>query len=288
MSTTGKTHPMHPMHLYLRHLTDIGHPATTVDTYAVALRRAAAELPAGLRAYDHELEHWLGGCGAPSTRNVYRAALQGFYRWAVRQEHIDQDPAAGLAPVRLRRGVPRPASLAELGSILEHTVDPVRLWAVLAAYAGARCIEIARLDRRDVTEQTVRLHGKGDRERLVPTHPQLWAAVCGLPGGLIAGGRTRRQVSSRAAAAFDHIGLPDVTMHRLRHLAGTLWQQATGDIRVTQELLGHASVATTMVYTAVSDEAMRRAVLAMPAVTGAAAESSADDPPETPAAHPTL
>lgn len=278
MTTTSHPQTMHPIDLYLQHLADIGRPRTTIDTYATPLRRAQAELPHGLCALPEELERWLGSLRSSSSRNTYRAALRGFYSWALKRHLIDQNPAIDLEPVKRRRTTPRPATLEQLGTILERAEDPVRLWALVAAYAGARCIEISRLERKDITEDTTYLWGKGDKERAVPTHPQVWAAVRDLPPGLLAGGRTANRVSNAAAKVFDRIGVPDVTLHRLRKLAGTLWQQATGDIRVTQELLGHASVATTMVYTAVSDAAMRRAVLAIPSLTSGAAAPTAAGP----------
>lgn len=280
MTTASQTPEMtHPVDLYLQHLAHVGHPTTTTRTYRTVLRRADRELPGGLCSHDYEIEAWLGSHHHPSTRNVYRAALQGFYAWAVKRQLITYNPAAEIEAARRVRGIPRPASLTELATILERAENPVRLWAIIAAYEGARCIEISRLNRTDITQETTYLYGKGDKHRVVPTHPELWIAVRDLPPGLLAGGRSPNRISNHAAEIMDRIGVPDVTMHRLRHLAGTLWQQATGDIRVTQQLLGHASVATTMVYTAVSDAAMRRAVLAIPSVTGASAAPNADGPP---------
>lgn len=268
------THPadLDRIDAYVAHLSTLGHPDTTTQTYRAALNRAARELPAGLCAVPDELLAWLATLRSASARQTYRAALRGFYDWAINRGGLQgANPAAGLPTVRRKRGLPRPCTLDELATILDRARQPVRLWAMLAAYAGTRCCEIARLRREDVTETMTWLHGKGDKQRQVPTHPAVWAAVAGLPPGLLAGGRNAHCVSHRGAAEFDRIGLPEVTLHRLRHLAGTLWQAATGDVRVTQELLGHASVATTMVYTAVSNTQMRAAVLAVPTLSASAA-----------------
>lgn len=280
MSTMRQDRVMQPADAYLAHLTAIGHPKTTIDTYRCALRRASIELPAGLLSVHDEIEQWLATRRASSTRNVYRAALRGFYEYALRRGMISENPAADLAPIKRRTGLPRPVPLDQLAHILENAAEPERLWYTVAAYAGARCCEIARLDRADVDEHTIYLHGKGDRERLVPTHPMVWAAVRDLPQGPLAGGRNAAAVSSRGNRRLDRLGLPAVTMHRLRHTAGTLWQAAVGDTRVTQQLLGHASLQTVQIYTAVSDTSMRAAVLAMPSITvGAATAADAGSEP---------
>jgi integrase/recombinase XerC len=254
---------------WLDHLTAVGHPATTRDTYRCVLTRASRELPHGLgQALPEELVTWLGTHRSLATRGAYRAALTSFYRWVCSTRRLKgPNPAADLPRIKRPRRLPRPVEHHELALILEDAAEPVRTWAVIAAYAGARCCEIARLDRADVSEQSTRLHGKGDRQRSVPTHPAVWAAVAGLPAGLVAAGRTPWQVSHAGASEFRRLGVAG-GLHRLRHYFGTHVQAAVRDLRVTQELLGHASPATTAVYTAVSDSAMRAAVLALPHTQG--------------------
>lgn len=262
----------HHHHLtdWLDHLRRAGRSATTIETYRITLQRAAAQLPYGLLATTDELATWIARVPGRNTRASYAVALRGFYRWCVRTGRITADPTAELAAATHQRGLPRPVQHDELAMLLTRARDPYRLWCLLAAYAGLRCCEIARLDRCDVTEQAVTvLRGKGDRPRVVPTHPQLWAALVGHPAGPVAGGRSARRVSTGIARECDRVGLPAVTAHRLRHWAGTWWQAATGDVRVTQELLGHASPTTTAIYTAVSDQSRKRAVLALPALTAA-------------------
>jgi integrase/recombinase XerC len=144
---------------------------------------------------------------------------------------------------------------------------------VLAAYAGLRCCEIAQLDRSDITEQAVTIRrGKGGRPGVVPTHPAVWAAVRDLPLGPLAwddhGGVASSQwVSIRTAVYYRrqlglHFGL-----HRLRHWYGTSAYRATRDIRVVQELMRHATPATTAGYTLVDDEERAAAVRALPTLT---------------------
>jgi integrase len=254
--------------LYLLHIVGQRSPET-IRTYATALRRAHAQLPYGLPGASlDELEAWLWQPGwKPATRSTYRGALREFFAWAYRGGELDQNTAADLPRVKRGRRIPRPTSDQQTRLILTAAAEPVRLWSTIAAYAGARCCEIARLDRGDVTEHTVRLWGKGDHERLVPTHPALWAAVRDLPAGRVAGGATARDVSRLCSAEYRRLGMagpPPVTAHRLRHWAATVWLAAIGDLRVVQELLGHASPATTAGYAMPSPAAMRAAVAGAP------------------------
>lgn len=260
---------------YLDHLTTSGSPRTTVDTYRYALRSAARALPHGLGgSYPEELAAWLATLGR-GTQLTYRAALRGFYAHHQRTgEHVGPDPTTDLPRVRRPRRLPRPVEHDQLALILARATEPVRRWAVIAAYAGARCCEIARLDRADISEQVTYLHGKGDAERLVPTHPAVWEAVADLPAGPIAGGRSPHEVSRLGSRAFRELGLTGVTMHRLRHWHATWFHAAAGDPRITQQQLGHANLATVQVYTAVSDAAMRAAVLGLPRFNGASGDAA--------------
>lgn len=278
--TTARQHDgmpdIHHVEAYLRQLTLAGYRHTTIKTYRGVLLRAVHQLPRGLCAYPDELAEWIARGDSRNTRATSAAALRGFYRWCQHTGRLTYNPMDDVATVGHKRGYPRPVTHDELARLLTGAREPYRLWCLLAAYAGARCIEISRLHRDDITQETVYLAGKGDRDRAVPTHPAIWAAIADLPPGPVAACNAAR-VSAQVSRECHRLGLTGVTAHRLRHWAGTWWQAATGDVRVTQELLGHASPATTAVYTAVSDQARRAAVLGLPviAATGAAGAPTA-------------
>jgi integrase/recombinase XerC len=255
---------------YRRALAAHGHAKGTIDTYLVILRRLDRELPYGLAgAHTDELaEYALTAQRSPATRALYRAALRSFFGWATdpRDPRLDYDPSRHLPAQRVPRGTARPVSDRQLAAILAWAREPYRTWYVLAAYAGLRCVEIAALRRDDVTPETVYVHGKGGHTRTVPTHPLVWATVKDLPDGPLApanrkaiAGRGNRHLRSIAARA---------TMHQLRKWYGTTALDACGNLRVVQDLLGHASPATTAVYTAVSTRQQRSAVLALPDLSG--------------------
>ena len=261
---------------FVRHLCDLGRAESTVTTYADLLCRLDRNLPEGL-AYacaDELREAIHTDDRKPGTRHLYRAAAVAFYRWAcdASDPWLDYNPTPHLPAVKVNARAPRPVTHEQLRDILNRARDPYRAWYLLASAEGLRCVEISRLDREDITERDTWLRGKGGRERIVPTHPAVWAAVADLPRGPVArtpdGSRRadRRQVRERANwYAQNRLGHRDITMHRLRHWYGTYVHKAAGgDIRVAQELLGHASPTTTQVYVATVDDAARAAVHALP------------------------
>lgn len=257
-----------------------GRSQNTRDLRRRVLGAADRDLPYGLHAAsDVELQRWLyrpddEWCG--STKADYYQALAQFYAyWKGRRGGLSfnpfEDDEEFPRPTR-KNGVPRPVTHEQLERILTHGRDPIDLWAAIAAYQGARCIEISNLDREHIDAEATWLRGKGGKERFVPTHALVWAMVRDLPPGPIARDRygrrrTPKWISNTAAAHFKgDLGMPDVTMHRCRHWYGTYMQRAGRDTRVTQEALGHASPGTTAVYTQVAMEDMRAAVDALPRI----------------------
>lgn len=252
------------------HLRQLGRAATTIEAYIPALRAMDDELPAGLlAATDAELRTWIYRADwSKATRHLRRAAVVGFFAFATdpsRTPHLDYNPAAHLPRVSVPAGRPRPAPTEVLRTVLSSAPESVRGWYLLASHAGARCIEIASCDRRDIDEEGTLLHGKGDKARLVPTHPLIWAWAQTQPPGPIAPGPagrplSRKQVSSRGNEQLDRLGFDWVTMHMLRHWFGTETYDAVGDLVAVQELLGHASPNTTRIYVGISRRRMAAAV----------------------------
>lgn len=266
----------HQIDAFLRHLTVTGRSPGTVSTYSYGLRAAAAAMPAGLAgAYPEEIEEWLAGYSNPSTRSTYYSALSSFYTWCVRKRRLKTNPAAEIEPPRRPRRLPRPVVHEQLQTILSQARQPIRLWSLIAAYAGARCIEISRLGRDDITETVTYLYGKGDKPRAVPTHPEVWRATRDLPPGPVAP-HSAHYISERCSEEYRRLGLRGVTAHRLRHWSATWALVASGgNLRAVQEFLGHSSPAITQLYTAVSDSAMRSAVVGLPTFETATAASAA-------------
>lgn len=213
------------------------------------------------------------------------STVRMFHRFALREGMVTDDPTAGVVRPRLPRALPHPLTVQEVAAIVEAPGDatPVaardRAILELLYGAGLRISELVGLDVDDVDleDASVRVLGKGSKERLVPIGRMARDAVAAyLTRGRPAlatgrsraalflnarGGRLTRQSCSRLLDAHrTRAGITRVvTPHDLRHSFATHLLEGGADVRVVQELLGHASVATTQVYTLVTTEHLRAA-----------------------------
>lgn len=238
-----------------------------------------------LRAW---LSHLADQGAARSTVARRAAAARAFLGWAAQTGRAPADPSLRLGAPRARRTLPgvlkqgEAASLLDVAGVAADDDDPVALRdraALELLYAsGIRIGELAALDVDDVDldRNVVRVLGKGGKERVVPFGgPARHALLAWLQRGrprlateasgpaLLLGRRGRRvdarQIRSAVHALLAHVpGAPDVGPHGLRHSAATHLLEGGADLRLVQELLGHASLATTQVYTHVSVERLRR------------------------------
>ncbi|WP_262848977.1 tyrosine recombinase XerC [Mumia quercus] len=222
-----------------------------------------------------------------STLSRRAAAVRRFTAWMVRTGRADEDAGALLVNPRRHRELPAVLRQDEVRALLDAAADRaegdavgVRDVAILELlYAtGIRVGELCGLDVDDVdhARSVVRVVGKGDKERSVPFgRPaaralERWlglrgtlavegsgpALFLGKRGGRIDPRTVRRMVHARIE---DVEGAPDLGPHGLRHTAATHLLEGGADLRSVQELLGHASLATTQLYTHVSSERLRQA-----------------------------
>lgn len=212
----------------------------------------------------------------PRTRYAYTSALATFYRWSVREEHLPVDPTLRVDRPRLGRYLPRPAPLEIVMRALDCGDLRVVLMIACGAFAGMRRAEIASVRVEDLLlandPPMILLHGKGGRERLVPLHDEILSALraYGIPktGWLFPSpttgrGITPNYVGNLITAALTEAG-GHISPHQLRHLFGTNSYAVCSDLRVVQELLGHASPATTAIYTAFSPVIAAQTVKGLP------------------------
>jgi integrase/recombinase XerD len=212
-------------------------------------------------------------------------AVRGFHKFAVSDGLAAADPAAGVKPPAPAKRLPKALPLADVEAILSAagaagTTLAMRDRALLEVLygTGARISEAVGLDVDDLdaVDRTVLLRGKGGKERIVPVgsyaveavsdyltraRPGLVAAGKGTPALFLnaRGGRLSRQSAwSVLVKAAERAGVTtDVSPHTLRHSFATHLLDGGADVRVVQELLGHASVTTTQVYTLVTVENLR-------------------------------
>jgi integrase/recombinase XerD len=220
---------------------------------------------------------------APTSLRRRAASIRGFYRFAYGDGLIERDVAAHLDLPRQPRLLPETLTVAEVEALLEAAPD-LRSRALLELLyaAGLRVSEALGLDREDLSTDGgfVRVIGKGDKERLVPVgdialdwlarwradaRPALLAIAHVAParGGPLfhgdRGGRlARQQAFAIVKATARAAGLPEaVSPHTLRHSFATHLLEGGADLRIVQELLGHASISTTQLYTHVTGERVR-------------------------------
>jgi integrase/recombinase XerC len=237
------------------------------------------------------LRRWLAaGHAAGAGRSTLArraAAARSFTAWARRTGRIATDPGARLVSPRPRPALPAVLAVEQAAAVLDAAEsgaaegEPVALRDLLVLemlYAtGVRVAELCGLDLDDVDpgRRALRVVGKGDRERTVVYGVPAAAAMVrwlesgrpalvrdGSPPAILLGARggrldarIAREVVHRAMSAVP--GTPDIGPHGLRHAAATHMLEGGADLRYVQELLGHAKLATTQLYTHVTVERLK-------------------------------
>jgi integrase/recombinase XerC len=227
---------------------------------------------------------------ARSTIARKASAARTFTRWVERSGRGDHDAGARLARPKAHRTLPQVLGPGQVVDLLESASDragdsddplgarDVAILELLYA-TGIRVSELCGLDVDDVDDgrRTVRVFGKGAKERTVPygvpaqqaidrglSGPRASLALSGSGPALFLGRRGRR-IDQRAVRTLVHEHLasvedaPDLGPHGLRHTAATHLLEGGADLRSVQELLGHATLATTQIYTHVSVDRLKRA-----------------------------
>jgi site-specific recombinase XerD len=234
----------------------------TAKVFACKLRGLAKVAASPFGATSDELIAFLGNPDwKPNTRKSGHTAVKSFYRWATMMGHVTIDPTFALTSVKVPLGVPRPTPEAVVTAALQQADARKRRMVMLAAYQGLRRAEIACVHSRDIVEDTLRVHGKGGKIRVVPLHPAVAQAGAGITGywfpGKIDGHLSPWWVGTILS---DLLG-PDWTGHTLRHRFATKAYETDRDLFAVQQLLGHARPESTAIYTRVPINAMSRAVM---------------------------
>lgn len=231
------------------------------------------------------LDHMEGQGLAKATRALRLTALRELARFGLRQRYWREDPMLEVEPVVRGKTLPKPFSPQELEALLALPLAKAedRALRAILNFTGARASEVCAIRLSDFVRPALdgtalahlRLRGKGDRERVMPLHPECWRAVEACVsekyGDTVIPNRaplfevgghawTRRTVTRRVKAWGVRAGVDDCHPHRFRHRFATSLLERDADLRTVQELMGHASVATTQVYTAVTSERREAAI----------------------------
>ncbi|MEL0291509.1 MAG: site-specific tyrosine recombinase XerD [Aquiluna sp.] len=286
---------MTPLERYLRHLTvERGLSKNTLAAYRADLNKygeylesagveAISATASNLEAFANQLTD---AKLKASSRARILAAVRGFHKFLALEGLRDDDPTSRLRPPKLPSRLPKALSQEQVVRLLDaagpepddEAADRIRLRdraiVELMYSTGARVSEVVALDLDEVTDDgLIRVRGKGSKERIVPvgsfaaksldaylvrTRPEL-ARLRGDRALFLnkQGGRLSRQsiwdIIQRAGVATG----VEVSPHTLRHSFATHLIEGGADVRVVQELLGHASVATTQIYTLITVDTLR-------------------------------
>ncbi|WP_110590397.1 site-specific tyrosine recombinase XerD [Microbacterium suaedae] len=220
---------------------------------------------------------------ASSSLARLQSSVRGLHRFLAREGIVEHDPTARLTPPKQPQKLPKALTIEQVAQLLAAPSgeDPIgirdRALLELLYATGARVSEAIGLDVDDLQAgEVLRLRGKGDKERIVPVGSYAREAVDSyltrVRPALAAKGRATSKLFLGArgaplsrqsawlviqkAAEQAHL-TAHVSPHTLRHSFATHLLQGGADVRVVQELLGHASVATTQIYTHVSADTLR-------------------------------
>jgi site-specific recombinase XerD len=218
-------------------------------------------------------DHRMETCRTATVLND-RCTLAAFYTWAQQRGHIDANPLVGVRWPKRVRPAPKPLSRCELATLsrilnTELETDEAdwqrrrnRLACYLMYYAGLRLGEVARLRVADVdiTSATITIRRSKSDDRSVAIHPALLDVLVSWLAGRkqtspVVPSRTGKPMDAEDLAKIFERWLPRhglrITAHRLRHTFATEFLRNGGNLRVLQDALGHKSLETTQIYTAV-------------------------------------
>ena len=241
-------------------LTSASRSVETIRLRTYHLHRLSrlAAAPADVDAAD--LAQFLTSLRAPATRRSFRASFRQFFHWALSVGIVSSDPTAQLLPPPPIRTLPRPAPDDVILAALHRSSPRVRLMLLLAAEAGLRRAEIARMHTSSITQTGDRLDlwidGKGRRQRVVPASPRLalelrWYLSRTPEGYLFPSPRRPGPIGAIRVGELVSAALPDgIACHHLRHRFATATYAASHDLLLVQQLMGHAKPETTAAYVA--------------------------------------
>ena len=206
---------------------------------------------------------------SPSTLRGLASAWRSFFRWLAREGEVATNPALGLRTPRLKRKLPEVLDADEMAQLVEvpgDDAEAVRDRALLELLysSGLRVSELCgvRWGDFDLADGTLRVTGKGSKTRIVPVGSKALAALAALraqDGGgdadpLVRGARGRPLTPNGMRARLKRRAQQQgvwkrVYPHLMRHSCASHLLESSGDLRAVQELLGHADIGTTQIYT---------------------------------------
>lgn len=264
----------------------------TIGNYRHALTqfRQSANLPAWKELTPDHFRRYLFECGkrgmARPTIRLHFAALRTFYRFLTERHGLKDNPLKQVQLPKLEKKLPFVLTAQQIDELLGAPLrveksDRAPVWmpardaAILELFysSGLRLAELVALDVAsvDIFSESVRVLGKGRKERVVPVGAPALAAIqkyrqeANVQAGPLFISKVRRRMAKENVALvlkryLPHTSIPrNVSPHKLRHSFATHLLDAGADLRSVQALLGHASLSTTQIYTHVTIERLKTA-----------------------------
>lgn len=254
---------------WITHLHAEGKSNRTCKDRRTTLRRLERDL--GYPVIDAntlDLARWLGRPEITQvTRSVYHSILNAFYRWAVLTGHRSDNPMMSIKAARRPKRHPRPIAPARFHRLVADADDDrIRAMLLLGARAGLRVAEIARFRGHDIDADTgmIEVRGKGGATLQVPAHPDLIVHATKMPAGYWFPSQRAKHYGAQWISTTMRLYMlqhgVNATPHALRHTFATELLETGADLRVVQELMRHATLSTTAIYTAITDDRKRDAI----------------------------
>lgn len=250
---------------YARHQQVRNLSPRSSGTMRSMVRAFAREVDRPLLEVTHDdIERWLDARNIqPRTRSAYISYLWSFYHWAIFADLIDRNPTDRVARPKLPHLLPRPIPTPDLEMALRFADQRLRVVLCMGAFGGLRAFEIAKVAVEDLQlwadPPTLRVLGKGNKERLVPVAMETEKALraYGMPkrGPLFPSQEGwmrpvhRATLTKWVTSHLRSLGIEGYSTHSLRHWFATEMLALTGNLRLVQELMGHAHPSSTGIYT---------------------------------------
>lgn len=239
-----------------------GHSPETIALRVRYLTRLANQAPhPPFEMTVHDLVRFLDKPGwKPETRKSARAAMRGFYKWAMDVDLTTADPAYRLPAVHVPAGKPKPTPENIIELAMDRADARGQLMIMLGALEGLRRAEIAAVHSDNIVGTELRVTGKGGRTRVLPLDPDLAAALASAHGYVFPGRFGGHITPNHVGVILKRLLGPGYSAHTLRHRFASTSYAGNRDLRAVQEALGHSKPETTTRYTALPDGALRAAI----------------------------
>jgi len=255
---------------YAASLRASGKSAKTLTVYLQTVRAYHQALDP-VTTSPMDIEGWLASMGVgPNTLGQYLVRLRQFHKWLIRENYRPDNPVDGIAPPKVAPRKPRPLPDQYLHAIWAYADPTERAWIALGLYCGLRASEAVAVTVENIVDgPSLRVMGKGDRTRVVPLRPEVLDALQAVwpRSGAFFPDANEKSASMRIGRLLRQVGCPPLySFHSLRHRYGSEIYRQSRDIRLVQELLGHASLNTTQGYVSFDDEQARWVVGRLPSM----------------------